>query len=463
MKQIRPMGFKYRYLTYISGKAHYQRRFPTDLVDLGIITSKNFKRSLKSSPDDVNSIVSEINQINDNFEKYVRLLRNQNPDAETQQTIDQLAVALLEVNKLAPGLLAKVSNPEDAMQSIEHTGIFDDLYDLHQEAQYKREKAQYDGVKLLAQKRAREILFDSTFQPATTLSTVKAFWISKKNLSEEVRNHRRQLSIWDCFVEYGGGDAIMDEELIEEYLHQFVQQKRVNKPDIKSSSLERQITTITSAIKLYCNEHRLKLDFQKPKLAKDKVIKRAKSLVHDQQIIVVKHFHETHDWIELFILIAFHCGWHSSEARQALKEDFIFDSEVPRLFVSGELSESRKDKDRGRIVPLVYRVQRIEELVNNGALEEMQKKAADNISSQVRKFFQSLNIDASMYSLRHTLAHNVEAAGVNESDKAKLGGWAGKGFSLSEHMARYGKDGADTTERLKPLQTTLNKVLSHLP
>jgi integrase len=463
MKQVRPMGFKYRYLTYISGKPHFQKRFPTDLVDLGIIKSKNFKRSLKSSPDDVNSIITEINQINDQFEKYVRLLRNQNPDAESKQTIDQLAVALLEVNKLAPGLLTKVADPDDAMESIDHTGIFNDLYDLHQEAQYNREKPQYDGVKLLAQKRAREILFDSTFQPAVTLSSVKTFWIQKKNLSETVRNDRRQLKIWDTFVEYGGGDAIMDEELIEEYLHQFVQQKRANKPDIKSSSLDRQITTITSAIHLYCNEHRLKLNFQKPKLPKDRTTKRAKSLVHDQQITVVEHFPEIHDWMELYILIAFHSGCHASEARQIMLEDFIFDSEVPRLFISGEGTETRKDKDRGRVVPLVYRVQRIKELVNSGALHEMQKKSADNIASQVSKFLKGLNIDASMYSLRHTLAHNVEASGVNESDKAKLGGWTGKGFILSEHMARYGKDAADTTERLKPLQTSLKKILSHLP
>lgn len=135
---------------------------------------------------------------------------------------------------------------------------------------------------------------------------------------------------------------------------------------------------------------------------------------------------------------------------------------MPRFYVSSEANETRKNAERGRVIPLVFRTKRIRELIESGALDVLRSKTSDNISSQIGKLLKQINPKASMYSLRHTLAHNIEAAGERESLKANIGGWGGKEILLSEHMAKYGKDSADTIERLRPLQKALITTLNHL-
>lgn len=455
---MRLSRMRYQYLTIINGIPHFQRRYPRDLINAGIITSSNYKVSLKSNRDDSSKIVAEIEDINTKFEQHISLLRSKNPKLAEKAEIENAALNYLEMNGLKPGMALEVADPINFEHALEGMNIFEEVAEIYNVAQYFNQDPIHTDLTLV-QKKARELLTTPNFTRSATFSMVKKYWIIEKKLSNDKRSNRRDLAAWDNFIAINGGDGMLKEDLVDEYIHNYVQAR---KKEIQSSSLDRQLTTIISAIKLYCRNHRIKLRIERPTLPKDKLTKRAPSLVHEEQKELLKEIANAPKWKELYALLSLHSGWHASEARQSKLSDFIFDSEIPRFYVSGENNETRKDAARGRVIPLVFKASRIKELLESGALDTMNAKSAENIGSQIGSLLKRVNPKATMYSLRHTLAHNVDAAGLPESRKADFGGWTGKQLVLSEHMARYGKDSADTIERLKPLQRDMKSALKHL-
>ncbi len=132
------------------------------------------------------------------------------------------------------------------------------------------------------------------------------------------------------------------------------------------------------------------------------------------------------------------------------------------MMLSGDSNEQRKTAERQRIIPLVYKVDRIKELIESGALKVLASKKPDNLSQQITKLVKKAQPDTTAYSLRHTLRHNAESAGIEGMIQAQLGGWSGKQAGVSEHMFKYGKGGADFEERIKPLAASMNRCLTHL-
>ena len=452
---MRVHTMKYRYLTYINGIPHFQRRYPQDLVRKKLTPSGNYKVSLVSDVSDHSAIIKEIEQRNEHFESMMRLLRAKDPNVESQVELDKLASDLLAFHNLSPGQVANAADTRAAEEYADSTKAFDDLYEAGRQRDFNIEEA---SELLRTQHRARQLLYKSNFQPTASLSQVWKYW-QEINDFRDTKANRRDNTVWSRFISVNGGDALLTEEVIESYLHCYVQQR---KHEIKWSSLDRQLTTITSAIRKYLKDHRIKINFERPDTHKDKKTNRKPSLLYVEQVELIKAVRGRNDWKELYVYLALHSGFHASEAVQLTKNDFIFDSEIPRFYISGDNAESSKDEARGRIVPITFNTKRIKELIQNGALTELTSKNRDNAGNQITKIIKTINPKASMYSLRHTLAHNIEASDTPESIKSNFGGWVGKGIIASEHMAMYGKDSADTLERLRPLQSHMKKVLAHL-
>lgn len=421
-----------------------------------ITPSGNYKVSLQSDVSRPSEIINEIEQHNHHFERMVRLLRAKDPNVESKIELDNLANSLLEFHNLNAGLLSDAADVRAAEEFVDSTGAFNALDEASKNPEFKIDEA---SELLRTQYRARQLLYNSNFQPTASLSQAWKYWQEQKGFSKNTKANRRDNTVWERFISINGGDALLTEEVIDNYLHNFVQQR---KHEIKWSSLDRQLTTIISAIKKYLSDHRIKINFIRPKTEKDKKTDRKPSLLYIEQVQLIKAVQGRGDWKELYIYLALHSGFHASEAVQLTHRDFIFDSEIPRFYVSGDNAENIKDKARGRIVPLTFNIRRIEELIQNGALAELTSKDRDNAGTQISKIIKTINPKASMYSLRHTLAHNVEASDTPDSFKSNFGGWVGKEVIASEHMAMYGQDSADSLERLRPLQSHMKKVLAHL-
>ena len=453
---MRLYKMKYRYLTFINGIPHYQRRYPQDLVRKKITPNGNYKVSLKSDVSAPSDIINEIEHRNEHFESMMRLLRAKDPNVESKVELDNLANSLLAFHNLNAGLLADSADIRAAEEYVSSTGAFDALDEAGKNPEFKIDEA---SELLRTQHRARQLLYNSNFQPTSSLSQVWKYWQKTRDFSKNTKANRRDNSIWNRFISINGGDALLTEEVIESYLHNYVQ---LRKQEIKWSSLDRQLTTITSAIRKYLRDHRIKINFNRPETEKDKKTNRKPSLLYVEQVELINYVKGKGDWKELYVYLALHSGLHAAEAVQLTEDDFIFESEIPRFYISGDNAETSKDEARGRIVPITFNTKRIRELVQNGALAELTSKDRDNAGTQISKIIKTINPKASMYSLRHTLAHNVEASDTPESFKSNFGGWVGKEVRASEHMAMYGKDSADSLERLRPLQHHMKQVLSHL-
>jgi len=146
-----------------------------------------------------------------------------------------------------------------------------------------------------------------------------------------------------------------------------------------------------------------------------------------------------------------------------MKKDSVFlDQEVPAIKMEGDL----KTKHRRRTIPLVYKVERIKELIEAEGSEFILGKAAQttesNISSQIIKLLRQVNPELTAYSFRHSFKHNAQRKDINPLNIAYLGGWSGSSLNLNEIMVNYGKAGMETPEMLFKLQSVMKSINSHL-
>ena len=112
---------------------------------------------------------------------------------------------------------------------------------------------------------------------------------------------------------------------------------------------------------------------------------------------------------------------------------------------------------------MFYRVGRIQELIELGALSAINKKKSDNIGLQIKQLLGEINPEASVYSLRHTLRHNADSHCISVIIQSELGGWAATSMGVSEHMAGYGQSSKNSPERLRARLLALKTILGHLP
>jgi len=149
-------------------------------------------------------------------------------------------------------------------------------------------------------------------------------------------------------------------------------------------------------------------------------------------------------------------GAYASELQRAEHKLLVFDPELPYIV----LYKEAKTKDRPRVVPLVFAIERIRQLSNMvkdnsglllGASNGPDRKDEGQFSNEVKKLLASINPKATARSLRHALAYNLDVADIRESDKALLGGWSPSTFKINPNQFLYGKQGAGNMERLRQL------------
>ena len=167
-------------------------------------------------------------------------------------------------------------------------------------------------------------------------------------------------------------------------------------------------------------------------------------------------------WKELMILILAQTSCIASELIRMKKDLILLDQDVPVIKIAGEL----KTKHRARTIPLVYKVDRIKELIDAEQSESMLGDAAEttesNISSQLNKLIKQVCPEATAYSFRHTFKNNATLKEVNLLHLSYLGGWSASVLNINEIMASYGKKGMETPDMVLKLQSSMKKINSHL-
>lgn len=455
---------KIRYLTFTKeGLPYYQRKYPKALLGHPSLTSTHHKVRLHAPANDEVALLEEIKQVNDGFNTYVELLKSSNTKVLQEVALEKKARSYLKAHRLDVGIGSTL--PETERNNFElrtlSAGLFDEVRN-HDAAEMDAEQPLPKTELTQVQERAWTLLMKAPVKGTSTamLSDAWEHYVQEAKLDVDQREGRRLQTIWDRFIGCGGDDQF-SEVVIHSRLRTFAELRA--KDGCKASTITRQTTTIITALKTF-NDH-LELDFnidrpRIPKAAPKTKDKRA-ILSHKEQITLIELLEREADWKELYCLVALQTGTHPTEIKNLTIDSFNFEHTTPTILLSP--NGTGKTQERERIVPIVYRADRIKQLVQNGALEELANKKADNISQQIGKLLKRIQPKASAYSLRHTLRHNADAAGVEGLIQAQLGGWSSSITGFGEHMFHYGQGGADFEERIAPLAISLKKCLKHLP
>ena len=139
-----------------------------------------------------------------------------------------------------------------------------------------------------------------------------------------------------------------------------------------------------------------------------------------------------------------------------------------------------KTKDRKRIVPLPFRtnqLQKLLELMNEGqesalppSVVKMTGKKAEwvtsesNINRQLNAYIKMCDSEAqayTTYSTRHSFKLYLQIAGVNHLDIVLLAGWTGNNIP-SEMLKHFGRQGIESPEMIKRLEGAVRSAMHFL-
>lgn len=450
-----------KYLTFIKGLPYYQRRYPTRLREHPSLKSLVFKRPLHVDANDPAAIATAVESMSEVFEDYISLLETANTDVLAEIDLERKAQALIKARGWSEGVMG-IDDPyltDNAIDYFLDSGEFDDLleYSKHPELQAK-------SPQVRIQERAWKKLQEP---PSTKSRNTKLFseifddYWSKNKMTVQNKTHRRDRETWNKFLSYNTGDTLATEESIRRYLTQFRNQ-RIN-DGVKSSTITKNLSVILSPLHHYNDSLADPMTIKRPKVRKPhgEMTEQKPPLFHAEQVELIKRIGNEAAWKELYVLIALHTGSHPSEAVRLGTHNFNFSSSIPTVTIS-EDGVDRKAENRNRTVPLVYKVDRIQALVSDGALQTMASKTSENAGVQIKNLLVKVSPNASAYSLRHTLRHNADACSISPIIQMALGGWSPKELGLSQHMAGYGELGKDVVERLTPRRDALAQMLAHL-
>jgi len=475
-------------LTVNNGYYSYQRSIPKDIKDHPFFAGKKkYQKPLGPNIQTEEEIHTAWLEQHKAFESLVLNLRKVNLPLLEARKLTEEATNLLKAHGLKVGQRSpdpyltdeQNRNIEDATDlQVDHSGLRDEAVlfynkrdhgeiDLHEDVP-SHIQVQIEAWNLLNTPKG-EIKNQTIL-----LSDCWDIYAEKKELDIQNRQLRKTFQRWNFFLAYVG-DCVLDSEQIHERLDKYVEHreqvrkesiKSGNKPSPSSSTIQKEIDMVCAIINLVVKLHRLNIRIDKPIIQPTKP-KTREVLTPPDALEIISLAQNTSTsfykpWKELTILLMAQTSCIASELQRMKKGSVLLDQEVPVIKIAGDV----KTKHRLRTIPLVYKVERIKELIEAEQSEFILGEAAQttesNLSKQLNQLVQKVNAEAVAYSFRHTFRLNGQSKDINPLHIAYLGGWSGSSLNLNEIMVNYGKAGMETPEMLFKLQSVMKSINSHL-
>jgi len=479
---------KLRGLVKSNGYFSYQRSVPKDIRDHPVFNGKKlYKKPLGANLQTEEDIYNAWHEQHKAFEALTQNARKANIPLLNARKLAEQATNLLKAYDLDVGqrshdpYLTDEQNQKirDATYfQVEGSGLLDEAQEFYWEKDRLGNPQGYDiphHIQVVDE--AWNLLNtpkDKIKKQTFLLSDCWNIYAEKKELDENDRSVKKTLNRWNQFIEFKG-DCVLDGEQIHERLDSWVEHReQVRKDSIESgkkatpssSTIHKEIDMVCAIINLVVKIHRLNIRIDKPPIQKtEPKIREVLSPPEALEIISLAQDTSTSfykPWKELTILLLAQTSCIASELIRMKKDSVFLDQEVPAIKMEGDL----KTKHRRRTIPLVYKVERIKELIEAEGSEFILGKAAQttesNISSQIIKLLRQVNPELTAYSFRHSFKHNAQRKDINPLNIAYLGGWSGSSLNLNEIMVNYGKAGMETPEMLFKLQSVMKSINSHL-
>lgn len=452
---------------------------------------KNYRRQLASIGVSRDKLVKIWEQAHKDFEAYINSIKELNVDVIESNRLIEEAERFLRMNGLSTGMLSVSNQTQSDYQSwsieegIEQSGVFEELFDHAAKLSYEQANSvvplkQELSSTLKIQEQAWKLLKEPPKQShkQRLFSDCWYEYKEKKGIDSSTRDGQRVQRCFDRFIELVG-DLLLDEENANDALHRYVElreQKRAEsisaggKPSPSPASISRELNTLLAILRVGSKRFRIAINIERPEIRQNVKPKERHTFSTDEQIELINIASDQtrsdyQPYKELMILIMVQTGTHITELIRLKKDKVIFDTEIPHLIMDGEL----KTNQRKRVIPLVYKTERIKELARlfeDGSEhffgEDNVKRRPDNYSAQLNKLCRMVNPQSSSYSCRHAFKHHAYAKGIDSQIIAILGGWSGKDSGLSRQMQGYGKSGLLTQESLSRLHKAISIINQHL-
>lgn len=477
-------------LTRNNGTYAYVRAIPKALQSHPSFRGKrNYRRQLAPTNISRELLLKLWKQAHSDFEQYISSLKQLNTPMLEQSALIEQAERFLRMNGLEPSMLAASTHSQyqswSLEQMIEQSGVFDDLFAHAAKQRYEQAgctipihdelppalKVQEQAWKLLSvppKQTYKQHIFSDCWKE----------YEAKKGIDTTAREGKRVKACFFRFLELVG-DHILDEQSVNDGLINYVEIREQTRLDNQAqgykaspspASITRELNTLLAIFRVGAKRFRLSLNIERPEIREDLKPKERHTFSTQEQIELI---HIASDqtrsdyqaYKELMILLMVQTGTHVTELIRLKRVKVILDTEIPHLILDGELKTSQ----RKRIIPLVFKVERIKELAERFNDEsdyffgeDNVKRTADNYSAQLNKLCREVNSESSSYSCRHAFKHLAYAKGIDAQVLAILGGWSGKEAGLSRQMQGYGKSGLMNQESLIRLQKAMFAINEHL-
>ena len=307
------------------------------------------------------------------------------------------------------------------------------------------------------------------------LSDCWDMYAEKKELDVQDRQLRKTFHRWNFFFNFVG-DCVLTNEEIHDRLDRYVTyREQCRKDAIKagkkatpsSSTIHKEINMACAIINQAARLHRLLIKIIKPDIQdttpKERNIKPSRNngyrrISSKYPLSLLQELERISD------LDNGSTSCIASELQRMEKNSTFPDADIPVIKVMGKV----KTKNRPRTIPLVYKVDRIRELINTIAPESkyilgaVADKTESNISKQLKNILEKVNPKATAYSFRHAFKNNAQTNDIDNQDIAYLGGWSGYSLRVNDIMTIYGKKGLETPETALKLQRTMRRINKHL-
>jgi len=473
----------------------YVRTIPRALLNHPSFNGrKNYRKQLGPSSLSDEQIFQSWKQAHEDFEQYIDNLKQVNIDVIDRNDLIKRAEAYLRANNLNVGMLSNddglteqdnQQHQHDIKLMIEHSGIFDELFEHATKESYEEEVSPMRSATSLpahlqVQKQAWKILT----QPAANNKVQYLFsdcwtvYVTKKGLDESTRATKRVKAIFNNFIKITG-DHILNEQTVDFALVRYVDEREAirdhnitngNKPSPSPTSIERELNTLLAIFRVTIKKHRLKITVERPEIREDIAPIERHTFTAEEQIQLVNTASDTtcpdyQPYKELMLLMMVQSGTHITELLRLKRDKVKLEHEIPHIILDGEL----KTQQRKRVIPIVLKVERIKELAS--MFEDESKhffgknnvaRTPDNYSIQLNKICKRVHPNSTSYSCRHSFKHHAQVKGIDTQIVANLGGWSGKDSGLSRQMLSYGASGLLNTDSLLRLQLAMLQINEHL-
>jgi integrase len=487
--------FSMKGLTVNNDTYAYVRTIPKALLNHPSFSGRrNYRKQIGPRSLSDEQLFLSWKQAHDDFEQYIDNLKQINIDVIDRNALIKRAESYLRANNLNAGMLSnndsltKQDNQQhqyELKQMIEHSGIFDELFEhatkqSYEEAAFPMNSSYLLPAHLQVQRHAWKILT----QPAANNKVQYLFsdcwtvYATKKGLNELARTTKRIKATY-CNLLKITGDQVLNEQAVDDALVHYVDEREAtrdnniangNKPSPSPASIERELNTLLSIFRTAIKKHRLKIVVERPEIREDIAPIERHTFTDEEQLKLANMVSDTaqpdyQPYKELMILLMVQSGTHITELLRLKRDKVKLNHGIPHIILDGEL----KTQQRKRVIPLVFKVERIKQLANmflddteHFFGEENAKRTADNYSAQLNKICKRVNPNSTSYSCRHSFKHHAQVKGIDTQIVANLGGWSGKDSGLSRQMLSYGASGLLNTDSLLRLQDAMLQINEHL-